>query len=91
MDASFKCQYCGDNNEYCELPPLTYTMETYTRNYKLYTKITFNRGVQMNVGQFIQYIRLNTEARAIKPSEFLARKSSDSVFVIEFLDSSSLN
>ena len=45
----------------------------------------------MNVGQFIQYIRLNTETRAIKPSEFLARKSSDSVFIIEFLDSSSLN
>ena len=91
VDASYKCQYCGDNNEYCELPPLTYTMETYERNYKLYMKIVFNRAVNMTVGEFIQYLRLNTQTRSIKPSEFLARKSTGTTFVLEFLNSASLN
>jgi proprotein convertase subtilisin/kexin type 5 len=29
-DSSSKCQYCGNNNEYCQLPPLSYTVTTYT-------------------------------------------------------------
>lgn len=48
-DSSFRCQFCGNNNEYCQLSPLTYTIITYTKNYKLYAKVEFNRAVDMSI------------------------------------------
>lgn len=39
VDNTYKCQYCGDNNEYCQVAPLTYTIKTYTKNYKLYATV----------------------------------------------------
>ena len=90
-DAQYKCQYCGDQNQYCSLPPLSYTIRTYTKNYRLYAEVIFNREVDMTPPEFVQYIRINTQNGPIKPSEFTSSRTTPTTFTIRFTNSSSLN
>lgn len=73
------------------MPPLTYTITTYTKSYKLHAKVEFNRAVNMSISEFTKYIQIKTQNRAIKPSEFTATKTSSTVYTVAFKNSTSLN
>lgn len=73
------------------LEPLKYTISTYTKNYKLYAKVEFNRAVNMTVPEFVKYVQIKSSNKAIKPNEFTATKTSATIFTVMFHNSSSLN
>lgn len=64
------CKQCSDNPSACTEPPLTYTLTTYTKNYKLYANVTFNRAVNLTQSEFVKIARLSTQKGPIKASEY---------------------
>lgn len=90
-DSSYRCQFCGNNNEFCQLPPLSYSISTYTKDYKLYAKVEFNRAVNMSITDFVKFIQIKSQNTAIKPNQFSASKNNATTYIIMFRNSTSLN
>lgn len=45
----------------------------------------------MTISEFLQYVQIKSSTRSFKAKDFNAKKSSESTYLIEFKDSSSLN
>lgn len=58
-DGNLSCQPCTASVAQCNVPPLTYTLNTFNDNGDLYGILTFNRAVSMDTSKIKQIINIS--------------------------------
>lgn len=67
-DSNLVCQVCTASVAQCNVPPLTYTLNTFNQNGQLYGILTFNRDVSMDTSKIAQII--NITIPGLSPSQY---------------------
>jgi hypothetical protein len=77
-------QICSSNPSACALPPLTYTINSFTLNYQLNAYVIFNRPVTMTISQFKQYVQIKRNGQPVKTNDFTASVYNSTTYLITF-------
>ncbi len=91
IDSNNSCRKCGTNDPACTLPPLNFTISTFTKNYKLYAYVVFNRAVNLSLSEFSQAVIIQTKEGPIKSKDYIASVYNTTTYLVQFLSSASLN
>jgi len=91
VNVNNSCIPCQTNPTACVLPPLNFTLQTFTQDYQLYGYVIFNRAVNLTKDQFKKIAIFSTTKRPIYSSQYTVSVYNSTTFLLRFLNSVSLN
>ena len=92
VDSSNNCKACSTNPDKCALPPLTYTIHTFTKDYLMQAYCVFNRAVTLTTTTFAEQVQISFAGSAVKSDQFTVTVHNSTTYLVVFASSvTSLN
>lgn len=91
IDSNLNCVACSSNPQKCALPPLTYTVSTFTANFRMNAYVVFNRPVTMTIAQFLSTVQIKLNNAPVLSSQFTPTVYNSTTYLVTFSPEVSLN
>jgi len=84
IDSNNNCQACFTNPQRCILPPLTYSIHPFTRNYIFQAYVVFNRAVVLTPEKFATLVQISYAGQPIKSSQYTVSSFNSTTYLVVF-------